>query len=307
MSILAIDRSKKFKEFFDKKSEARKIEFLVLHHIQATSAEQAISMLSEHQVSSHFLIDESGKVFELVDENDVAYHAGVSFWKGSESLNKNSIGIEFINSSPFSKKFEAPQMQAGLELCRYLMEKYKIPAANIVGHSDIAYYPMPHPGPAQGDDEGMVVPTPSIEVKDEVEKEKEQKKIADNANLLDRKQDPSHFFDWKFLATNGVGIYHEISIQGANDKVLFKLGDKNPDIKSVKEGMSKFGYRVINVNDEFDHEMQNLTRVFHRHFNQEKFDELSEVWYLSSQMILDELLTASSSSGLTTSITRNAA
>ncbi len=71
MSLLTIDRSKKFNDFFDKETTARKIDFLVLHHVEATSADHAVEQFKQHQVSSHFLIDESGKIFELVDENDV--------------------------------------------------------------------------------------------------------------------------------------------------------------------------------------------------------------------------------------------
>lgn len=220
---MQINQSKKFSEFFEKVFSPREIDFLVLHHIEANSVEHAIDQLKEHQVSSHFLIDESGEVFELVDENDIAYHAGVSFWRGCEGLNQNSIGIEFINSAPFSKKFEAAQMQAGVELCQYLISKYGIAAGNIVGHSDIAY-------------------------------DKE-------SGLLDRKQDPSHLFDWKFLAENGVGVFPKFS---AGKK--FKLGEKNPEIKKIKENLREFGYRVVNLNDEFDEEIQALTRVFNRRF-----------------------------------------
>ena len=137
--MIPIDSSRKFTEFFEQKSEARKIDFLILHHIEANSLDHAIEQLCEHQVSSHFIIDESGKIFELVAENDVAWHAGLSYWQGVEALNQTSIGIEFINSSPFGKKFELDQMEAGLELCRYLIEKYNISAGRVTGHSDIAY------------------------------------------------------------------------------------------------------------------------------------------------------------------------
>ncbi len=231
---MQIYKSKKFSEFFEKSFSPRKIDFLVLHHIEANSVEHAIDQLLEHKVSAHFLVDESGKIFELVDENDIAYHAGISFWRGCNGLNKNSIGIEFINSSPFVKKFEMAQMQAGVELCKYLIAKYGIEARNVVGHSDVAYYDQP---------------------------------IA----LLDRKQDPSHLFDWKFLAKNGVGIFPEFS---AGEK--FKLQEKNPEIKKIKESLKEFGYRVVNLNDEFDEEMQALTRVFNRRF----LGEESNVWSL---------------------------
>ena len=248
-----INKTKKFSDFFTKSEAAREINFLVLHHVEADSAEHAVAQFVEHQVSAHFLIDESGKIFELVDENDVAYHAGYSFWSGFTGLNKNSIGIEFINKSPFSKKFEPAQLRAGIELCQYLIKKYNIAEGNIVGHSDIAFYP-----------EG-----------------------SESAGFLDRKQDPSHFFDWKFLAQNGVGIFPEIILP--QDKMLFSLGNKASAIKLTKEKLAQFGYRVINLSEEFDAEMQMLARVFNRRFNQDKFSSDADSWYLSSQMILDKL------------------
>ena len=247
---MIINNSKKLSNFFTKSTSDREINFLVLHHVQASFADHAVAMFIEHEVSAHFLIDESGAVFSLVDENDVAYHAGHSFWRGVTGINKNSIGIEFINSSPFSKKFEQAQLQAGVELCQYLIEKYSIEAGNVVGHSDIAFYPT----------EGF----------------------------LDRKQDPSHLFDWKFFAQNDVGVFPKVFVQ--EDKKLFSLTDKSATIKSIKEKLAQFGYRVINFGEEFDVEMQMLARVFNRRFNQDKFNSDADSWYLSSQMVLDELL-----------------
>lgn len=223
---MKVDRSKKFSEFFERKSEPRNIQFLVLHHIEASSVEHAIEQLCEHQVSSHYLIDEDGKIFELVDENDVAYHAGVSYWRGVEGLNQTSIGIEFINSAPFEKKFEIAQMQSGLELCKYLITKYQIKAEQVVGHSDIAY--------------------------------------NKETGMPDRKQDPSHLFDWQFLTLNGVGIFPDFSL---NILDHFKLGEHDEKIAEAKRNLIKFGYRVINLNDEFDQELQALIAVFKRRFH----------------------------------------
>ena len=223
---MKVDRSKKFSEFFERKSEPRNIQFLVLHHIEASSVEHAIEQLCEHQVSSHYLIDEDGKIFELVDENDAAYHAGVSYWRGVEGLNQTSIGIEFINSAPFEKKFEIAQMHAGLELCKYLIAKYQIKAEQVVGHSDIAY--------------------------------------NKETGMPDRKQDPSHLFDWQFLTLNGVGIFPDFSL---NILDHFKLGEHDEKIAEAKRNLIKFGYRVINLNDEFDQELQALITVFKRRFH----------------------------------------
>lgn len=252
---MIVNKTKKFSDFFTKSKGAREIKFIVLHHVEADSVEHAVAQFIEHQVSAHFLIDESGEIFELVDENDIAYHAGYSFWRGSEGLNKSSIGIEFINKSPFSKKFELAQLRAGVDLCRYLIDKYKIKAENIVGHSDVAFYP-----------EG-----------------------SENAGFLDRKQDPSHLFNWEFFAQNAVGIFPKISLLNYEDKKLFSLGNKASAIKLTKEKLAEFGYRITNFNEEFDAEMQMLVRVFNRRFNPDKFNDDADSWYLSSQMILDKL------------------
>lgn len=242
--MIKIDYSKKFSEFFDKIAEKRKIDFIILHHIEAESLNDAVLLLKKYQVSSHFIIGQEGEIYNLVDENDVAYHAGVSNWQGFEGLNKNSIGIEFFNADAFGKKFSKKQLQAGVELCLELMKKYKIAAKNVVGHSDIAY-------------DGAT-------------------------NLHNRKQDPSHLFDWKFFAENGVGIFPEIS--GGNSKI-FALGDRDLAILKIKKGLSKIGYRVVNFNDEFDGETQSLALVFNRKFLGKEID----FWTEKSQGFLDVL------------------
>ncbi len=262
---MQINQSKKILEFFEKVFSPRKIDFLVLHHIEANSVEHVIDQLLEHKVSAHFLIDESGKIFELVDENDIAYHAGVSFWRGCDGVNKNSIGIEFINSAPFTKKFEAAQMQAGVELCKYLIAKYGIEARNVVGHSDVAYFSKHTLRQAQDDNSDDLVGGGKNSVMLSLSKH------DCIEECLNRKQDPSHLFDWKFLAKNGVGIFPKFSVGKK-----FKLGDKNPEIKKIKENLREFGYRVVNLNDEFDEEMQALTRVFNRRF----LGEESDIWSL---------------------------
>lgn len=224
--MISINRNKRFNEFFEKKSEPRDIQFIVLHHVQANSADEAIKMFKDNQVSSHYLINEEGEIFALVEENDIAWHAGVSFWRGVEGLNKNSIGIEFINSAPFEKKFTKQQLESGLKLCQQLIDKYKIAPMNVVGHSDIAY--------------------------DRV------------TGLLNRKQDPSHLFDWRFLTLNGVGIFPNFSLDILNH---FKLGERDEKIAQAKLNLKVFGYRVINLNDEFDLELQALIEVFKRRFS----------------------------------------
>ena len=115
---------------------------VVVHYTGMQSAKSALNRLCDpaSQVSAHYLIEENGDIYQLVPNEKRAWHAGVSYWMGQHNLNDCSIGIELVNPGhdygyrPFEKK----QMQAALELMRYLIEKYQIPARRIVGHSDIA-------------------------------------------------------------------------------------------------------------------------------------------------------------------------
>ena len=91
-------------------------------------------------VSSHYLINETGVVYRLVDERYRAWHAGVSHWKGIDNLNNISIGIELENPGhefgyiPFSKE----QMNSLISLCKELKNKYDIKEDWVVGHSEIS-------------------------------------------------------------------------------------------------------------------------------------------------------------------------
>ena len=94
----------------------------------------------KYKVSSHFLISQSGKVYRLVEDNRIAWHAGKSRWGKYKNLNKNSIGIELVNKGHrFGyTNFKKKQLSSLIKICNKLIKKYKIKKVNIVGHSDIS-------------------------------------------------------------------------------------------------------------------------------------------------------------------------
>ena len=49
------------------------------------------------EVSSHYLISKSGKIYNLLCPKLKAWYAGKSKWKNEENLNESSIGIEIDN------------------------------------------------------------------------------------------------------------------------------------------------------------------------------------------------------------------
>ena len=94
----------------------------------------------KYKVSSHFLINQKGKVYRLVKDFKIAWHAGKSCWGKYKNLNKNSIGIELVNKGhEFNyTNFKKKQLSSLIKICKILIKKYKIKKRNIVGHSDIS-------------------------------------------------------------------------------------------------------------------------------------------------------------------------
>ena len=72
---------------------------LVLHYTGMMNAAKAVEWLSvpHSKVSCHYLVDEAGRVTQMVPEALRAWHAGVSCWAGESDLNSASVGIEIHN------------------------------------------------------------------------------------------------------------------------------------------------------------------------------------------------------------------
>ena len=145
----------KIKNFFSqnfnkKKRPINSIKIVVIHYTGMQSERESISKLCspKFQVSSHFVINQNGKVYRLVQDNQIAWHAGKSCWGKYSNLNKNSIGIELINKGhQFGyTSFRKKQLLSLIKICKTLIKKYKIKKNNIVGHSDIAPSRKIYPG-----------------------------------------------------------------------------------------------------------------------------------------------------------------
>ena len=115
----------------------KQIEYGILHFTEMPFKE-ALARLCDKasEVSAHYLIKENGEIFQLVQDENIAWHAGKSSWHGKERLNQNSIGIELDNLG--NKEFNKDQMNSCIKLCKDLATKYDIPKENFIGHSDVA-------------------------------------------------------------------------------------------------------------------------------------------------------------------------
>lgn len=118
------------------------IDTLMLHYTGMQSGQAAIDRLRDPQaqVSSHYVVEEDGRIVRLVPELLRAAHAGISFWRGRTMLNDTSIGIEIVNPGHEwgYRAFPAPQVDAVRRLCLGILSRHPIPANRVVGHSDVA-------------------------------------------------------------------------------------------------------------------------------------------------------------------------
>ncbi|MDA9740541.1 N-acetylmuramoyl-L-alanine amidase [Pelagibacteraceae bacterium] len=128
---------------FDKKKRLNKnITAIIIHYTGMQSERESIKRLTsmKSKVSCHYLINRSGKIFKMVKEENVAWHAGKSMWGKYKNLNENSIGIELVNKGHQYgyQNYTKKQINKLVLLCKYLIKKYKINKRLILGHSDIA-------------------------------------------------------------------------------------------------------------------------------------------------------------------------
>jgi AmpD protein len=96
------------------------------------------------EVSAHFYIRRDGQLWQFVDCNDRAWHAGASSWRGRANCNDDSIGIELegLEGDPF----EPAQYECLAQLCAGIAQRY--PITHIAGHEHIAPGRKGDPGAA---------------------------------------------------------------------------------------------------------------------------------------------------------------
>ncbi|MCA2008517.1 N-acetylmuramoyl-L-alanine amidase [Tritonibacter mobilis] len=120
---------------------------IVLHYTAMQSADAALTRLCDpaYEVSAHYLIGGDGRLWQLVEEDQRAWHAGAGEWAGQQDINSRSIGIELDNRGdhPFSE----PQMRRLETLLPHIMTRWNIAPEGVIGHSDLAPGRKWDPGP----------------------------------------------------------------------------------------------------------------------------------------------------------------
>lgn len=128
--------------FGDRRGGHEKPSMIIIHYTGMKTGEEALERLCDlkSEVSAHYLIEEDGRLFQLVDDDKRAWHAGVSAWAGETDINSASIGIELVNPGHEwgYRAFPDVQIDVLIDLCRDLICKYNIAPERILGHEDVA-------------------------------------------------------------------------------------------------------------------------------------------------------------------------
>lgn len=254
-----VSRSMVYVESTNKNS---RIDYVVIHATAENFAEslRLLTTRTSNPVSSHYLLPELGdhsyphrnlRVYSLVDEELRAWHAGVSYWEGEESLNDRSIGIEVVNEfnctgtdkpvpeielsevacefPPYSEE----QISILIELLQEILERY--PAINpidIVAHSDIS---------------------------------------------IMRKSDPGPQFPWQQLYEAGIGAWPDDEVV---ERYSVEFTQSMPAMLQLQEALMALGY-LVELSGEFDKQTQFAVRAFQLHYRPSDYNGLFDVETIS--------------------------
>ena len=136
-------------------SQDSRVQFLVIHYTQA-NFELSMRILARGGLSVHYLLSDETqpRIYRLVEEDQRAYHAGLSNWQNQGPLNAMSVGIEIVHPGvipgPRGEQFvpyRQDQIDALVPLVRDIVQRHKIRIDRVVGHSDIAPQRKVDPGP----------------------------------------------------------------------------------------------------------------------------------------------------------------
>lgn len=132
---------------FDERANKQPPSMIILHYTGTRTAEEARVRFMDAaptdqygRLSPHYMIGQYAEVFQFVDEDKRAWHAGRASWGDITDINSASIGIEIWNTGhEFDfEPFMQMQIDALIELINAIRSRWNIPDKNILGHSDIA-------------------------------------------------------------------------------------------------------------------------------------------------------------------------
>ena len=135
-------------EYFDNRQEGSVVDTIIIHSMfnpknvnDQYSITSCKAIMDEYQVSSHYILDREGVVWQVVNEINRAWHAGVSCMPNSKGgcadVNTTSIGIELVALEATDKNHFSIEQYFALALLIFDI-KTRHPIQNIYGHKHIA-------------------------------------------------------------------------------------------------------------------------------------------------------------------------
>lgn len=133
---------------FNNRPQGTILDSIIIHYTALPDTKTSLQWLTDpvKEVSAHYLICRSGKLYQLVNDEKRAWHAGISEWKNHNNINNSSLGIELDHDGSPSIKYPDHQIHILIQLLSYLCENYAIPKENVIGHCDIAPLRKQDPG-----------------------------------------------------------------------------------------------------------------------------------------------------------------
>jgi len=131
------------------RKDGRRVDTIVLHYTGMRHADAALELLKApgSEVSCHYFVHEDGRIVQLVQESQRAWHAGVSSWRGRSACNDFSVGIELEGTDQLP--YEAAQYRSLAALISSLRRVYpSLEPDGLAGHADIAPGRKTDPGDA---------------------------------------------------------------------------------------------------------------------------------------------------------------
>jgi N-acetylmuramoyl-L-alanine amidase len=123
---------------------------ILLHYTGLPTGEAALRQLCNPatEVSSHYLVWEDGRLFQLVPEARRAWHAGRGIWAGESDMNDVSIGIEIANFGPRGgwPAYPSAQIETVIALCQDIITRWHIRPERVLAHSDVSHGRKIDPG-----------------------------------------------------------------------------------------------------------------------------------------------------------------
>lgn len=244
------------KTFFPAVAQNFRQKYLILHYT-ALDDDKSATVLTQQAVSAHYLVNNLGdkEIYQLVDENKRAYHAGISAWRADRMLNDTSIGIEIVNSGYTADAagirtfvpFDEAQIKKVAALAKDIVTRYNIPPTNVLAHSDIA-------------------PT--------------------------RKQDPGPLFPWKKLYDEyQIGMWYD---EPAKQNFLSQLAATDFMTESaastyvfkIQTALNQLGYEIMPTGS-WDTNNKKVVEAFQFHFRPEKSDGIvdAETWAILQALV----------------------